>query len=54
MNALDQIVQVALGDDYHLLCSLGIIKVEPQINKSYTIDHPPNSIEWMVNILEKT
>ena len=54
MNALEQMVQVALGDDYELLKEIGYIQpVQKQVNDTKITSCPINSLGWMVTILEK-
>lgn len=54
MNALEQIVQVALGNDYQFLKKIGYITpVQKQINNTKISSCPINSLGWMVTILEK-
>ena len=54
MNALEQIVQVALGDDYQLLKEIGyIVPVQRYVNDTKISSCPTNSLGWMVTILEK-
>ena len=54
MNALDQMVQVALGEDYNILKQIGYIVPVQEHHRQSTISHcQTNSFGWMVTFLEQ-
>lgn len=54
MNSIDQMVQIALGEDYQLLKEIGYIQpCQTAQNQTKIENCPTNSFDWMVSILDK-